>query len=166
MTEHTPAEDASCAQSQLLLRRHPATGLSRNLGCRRRRLHHPTQTGAPGPTDRDRHHAGAGPREALHPMLWRGRQWAVTEYGIECLGGTYCIEAKRLVEDIQDWGWPAHMAEKDWVDRDEFATAWLVALALHGGGARGSLGKNLLSRIKRALAARMGKMVAPRSGGG
>jgi hypothetical protein len=73
--------------------------------------------------------------EALHAIWWRGRQWAVTEYGIEALDGTYSFEAKRLTEDIEDWGWPAHMAEKDWVDTEELATAWLVALAIHGAHA-------------------------------
>jgi hypothetical protein len=69
--------------------------------------------------------------EPLHSIWWRGRQWAVTEYGIEALDGTYSFEAKRLTEDIATWGRPAHMAEKDWVDIEDFSTAWLVALALH-----------------------------------
>jgi hypothetical protein len=30
-----------------------------------------------------------------------------------------------------DYPWPRHMAEKDWVDIDEFTTAWPVALVLH-----------------------------------
>lgn len=37
--------------------------------------------------------------EALHPVLWRGKQWAVTEYGVEALDGTYAIEKARLGED-------------------------------------------------------------------
>jgi hypothetical protein len=32
--------------------------------------------------------------------------------GIECLDGTYFIEGKRLLEDLPEWSWPQHMAEK------------------------------------------------------
>ena len=70
--------------------------------------------------------------EPLHPILWRGRQWAVTEHGVECLDGSYCCEAKRLSEHLPDHSWCEHMAEKDWVDIDDFTTAWLVAIALYG----------------------------------
>src|SRR4051812_32559167 len=70
--------------------------------------------------------------EPLHAVWWRGRQWAVTAYGIECLDGTYAIEASRLAEEIGSFAWPEHMSEKDWCDPEEFATAWLVALAMHG----------------------------------
>ena len=31
--------------------------------------------------------------DALPPLLWRGRQWAVTDYGIEALDGTYSLKA-------------------------------------------------------------------------
>ena len=70
--------------------------------------------------------------DALHPVWWRGRQWAVTELGVEALDGTYFFEARRLVEDIEVHPWPLHMAEKNWVDVDDFTTAWMVALVLHG----------------------------------
>jgi hypothetical protein len=70
--------------------------------------------------------------EALAPIWWRGRQWAVTEYGIEALDGTYAIAAERLAEKIREWSWLCQLGGKVWVDPEEFATAWLVALALHG----------------------------------
>jgi hypothetical protein len=70
--------------------------------------------------------------EDLAPILWRGRQWAVTEYGIECLDGTYAIEAGRISEDLTRHGWPQHMGEKTWIDIEDFITAWLVGLPLHG----------------------------------
>jgi hypothetical protein len=73
--------------------------------------------------------------EALHPMIWRGKQWAVTEFGIENLDGTYVIEAKRLHENIDRHSWLAHMGEKTWVDTEDFATAWLVAIAVYGSKA-------------------------------
>jgi hypothetical protein len=75
--------------------------------------------------------------EPLHPIWWRGYQWAVTEYGIERLDGTYAIEASRLREDMPDTCWPDHMAEKRWVNVPEFITAWLVAIALHGSSTDG-----------------------------
>lgn len=75
--------------------------------------------------------------EALHEIWWRGRQWAVTSYGVECLDGSYSFEATRLAEGLHGSGpveasWCVHMAENGWVDVDDFATAWLVALSLHG----------------------------------
>jgi hypothetical protein len=70
--------------------------------------------------------------EPLTRILWRGRQWAVTEYGIECLDGTYAIAAKRLTENIDQWPWTMQVTHKGWVDSDDFVTAWLVALSLHG----------------------------------
>ena len=72
--------------------------------------------------------------EPLDQILWRGRQWAVTTYGIECLDGTYPIAADRLLEDVMsEWGGqPYHMCEKEWVDSDDFLTAWLVGMSLHG----------------------------------
>lgn len=78
--------------------------------------------------------------ENLHAVWWRGRQWAVTAYGIECLDGTYTIEADRLAEAIDVQCWPAHMGNKTWCDPEEFATAWLVALALHGTQVPGGKG--------------------------
>ena len=68
--------------------------------------------------------------EKLDPIRWRAKQWAVTDYGIEALDGTYYVEAHRLLEQPA-YPWPKHMAAKDWVDPDEFTTAWLVALVLH-----------------------------------
>ena len=63
---------------------------------------------------------------------WRGAQWSVTEHGIERRDGTYFIAKDRLLEDLPGFSWPEHMAGKIWVDIDEFTTAWLVALVLHG----------------------------------
>lgn len=68
--------------------------------------------------------------EALDEVWWRGKQWAVTAFGIECLDGTYHVAADRLTHDPEH-PWPLHMASKKWVDIDEFVTAWMVALLLH-----------------------------------
>jgi hypothetical protein len=58
-----------------------------------------------------------GATQMLHPIKWRGRQWAVTEYGIEALDGSYAIKRDRLHERY----WLAHMEEKFWVDAVDFA---------------------------------------------
>jgi hypothetical protein len=63
--------------------------------------------------------------EELDEVWWRGHQWAVTAHGIECLDGTYHLEARRLLEEHGEvYDWPEHMVGKVWVDIDEFATAW------------------------------------------
>lgn len=82
--------------------------------------------------------------EALDPIWWRGRQWAVTEHGLESLDGLYAIAKQRLREGIEGHGWVQHMAEKGWVDRDDFATAWLVGLVLHGD--QGELVRKAIAR--------------------
>ena len=67
----------------------------------------------------------------LDRVIWSGKQWAVTDYGIECIiGATYEIEKARLLED-RDYGWIKHMAEKTWVDLPDFVAAFGVALAAH-----------------------------------
>lgn len=65
-------------------------------------------------------------------VLWQGKQWAVTDAGIEARDGTYFIAASRLEEDLPDWSWLEQMRDKTWVDVPDFATAYLVAIALHG----------------------------------
>jgi hypothetical protein len=72
--------------------------------------------------------------DRMHEIWWRGRQWAVTAHGVEALDGSYAITHNRLLEELRTHPWPMHMAEKDWVDIDEFATAWLIAILLSGQG--------------------------------
>ena len=74
--------------------------------------------------------------EELHKTIWQGRQWAVTEYGIEARDGTYAFPAERLSETRLHQGhglpdWPLHMAEKTWVDIHDFCTVFMVALACY-----------------------------------
>ena len=64
--------------------------------------------------------------KALSTILWQGRQWAVTTYGVEARDGTYAIEAVALW-DTEDGGWVWHMAGKGWVDLDDFAEALRLA---------------------------------------
>ncbi|AYO83598.1 HNH endonuclease [Methylobacterium brachiatum] len=57
------------------------------------------------------------------PIFWLGVQWAVTSYGVEARDGQYVIEADRLWEGEQDWGWIKQMRAKDWVDLQDFREA-------------------------------------------
>ena len=75
--------------------------------------------------------------DTLGRVWWQGRQWSVTEHGIECRDGTYYIAADRLTETRGKEGiptWPPHVCGKTWVDAPDFCTAFIVALALHGHG--------------------------------
>jgi hypothetical protein len=89
--------------------------------------------------------------DPLSDLWWQGRQWAVTSFGLECRDGTYYIDAHRLAEDIDTHGWPAHVSEKNWVDVEDFLTAWLVALSMHGKSltqdqVRGAISRATISR--------------------
>jgi hypothetical protein len=64
--------------------------------------------------------------ERLSRIIWQGLEWAVTEHGVECRDGTYAIAASRLWEN-----WVLHMAEKDWIDLDDFAEALRIARHRH-----------------------------------
>jgi hypothetical protein len=61
--------------------------------------------------------------QRLHPIIWQGSQWAVTTYGIEARDGTYAITKDRL----SDPHWIDHMAEKEWVNIEDFAQALRLA---------------------------------------
>lgn len=69
--------------------------------------------------------------QKLHPVLWRGKQWAVTTYGIERTNGTYAIPKDRLTETHGDWNWISHMRGKVWTDMQDFEQAFNHALLLH-----------------------------------
>jgi hypothetical protein len=52
-------------------------------------------------------------------------------------GRNLCLRSQGLAEGMKrgeraDHGWLLHMAAKEWVDQDDFASAWMVAQALHG----------------------------------
>lgn len=67
--------------------------------------------------------------EYLDKIYWQGRQWAVTEYGIEARDGNYAIQASRLHEK-----WCSHMMGKSWIDLDDFMTAYFVAIGMRQTG--------------------------------
>jgi hypothetical protein len=83
--------------------------------------------------------------DRLGKIWWRGRQWAVTAHGLEALDGSYFIAKNRLAEDLPGYSWPQHMGEKHWVNTDDFVTAWLVAIALHGTAVRPGLARSAVS---------------------
>ena len=65
------------------------------------------------------------------PIHWRGRQWAVTGFGLQALDGKYSIEARRLWEEDDGWGWEDQMGEKEWVDREDFEEGLRRAREIH-----------------------------------
>jgi hypothetical protein len=68
--------------------------------------------------------------ERLHKIIWQGRQWAVTTYGVECRDGCYAIGRARLWEEDEAYSWVRHMAEKNWVDLHDFAEALRIARSM------------------------------------
>ena len=73
--------------------------------------------------------------EPLGKVWWQGKQWAVTEHGIECRDGTYAIPVNELTYDLErgtKHGWIEQMLSKGWADMDDFRTAYFVALSMHG----------------------------------
>ncbi len=73
--------------------------------------------------------------ETMSEIWGLGRQWAVTSHGIEARDGTYAIAKGRLREDHareHPHSWIAHLSVKSWIDIDDFATAYFVAIAMHG----------------------------------
>src|SRR5678815_1799859 len=57
------------------------------------------------------------------PVYWKGRQWAVTRYGVEARDGRYFFEHRRINENEDSYGWVTHMSGKGWVDIADFAEA-------------------------------------------
>lgn len=77
----------------------------------------------------------AGPLSPGNDLMWTGRRWAVTNLGMQMLGGAVHIPIARLLDRDDVTGrfkWPEFIASK-WPGHDpaDFMTAWLAALALH-----------------------------------
>src|SRR3954452_11966917 len=53
------------------------------------------------------------------PLLWQGRRWAVTAYGVEARDGTYFIDKARLYE-TQSCGWELALSHKRGAERRSF----------------------------------------------
>ncbi len=66
--------------------------------------------------------------EHLHePIYWTGRQWAVTEFGLESRTGIYSIPKRRLWNEEDDWGWVRQISNRPWVDMADFAEGLRLA---------------------------------------
>lgn len=65
------------------------------------------------------------------PIHWKGRQWAVTKFGLQALDGKYSIAARRLWEENDGWGWEDQMSEKEWVDQQDFREGLRRAREVH-----------------------------------
>lgn len=67
------------------------------------------------------------------PVHWRGYQWAVTDYGLECVESLYPIDKERLWEneDNKYGSWIGHMSGKDWVTLSDFTEGLRVARRTH-----------------------------------
>jgi hypothetical protein len=71
-------------------------------------------------------------------VLFRNKQWAVTEYGIENIAGPYhyYIGKGQLHQIMGVRGdWRDHMAEKNWVDAEAFNECFVKALDIHSEAA-------------------------------
>lgn len=67
----------------------------------------------------------------LSPVLWQGKQWAVTEYGLEKRDGTYHVDSEWFFKnDKDDYSWFMHMRNKSWCDMDDFEDACEVMYML------------------------------------
>ncbi|WBU27617.1 hypothetical protein OOZ54_13135 [Rhodopseudomonas palustris] len=59
---------------------------------------------------------------------WTGSQWKVTPAGVTTLDNRYLIEKDRVhEEDVPGYTWEQHMAEKTWVDLEDFKRAMAIA---------------------------------------
>ena len=66
--------------------------------------------------------------EHLHePIFWTGRQWAVTEFGLESRTGIYSIPKRRLWYEEDEWGWVRQISNRPWVDMADFAEGLRLA---------------------------------------
>ena len=65
-------------------------------------------------------------------VLYRGSQWRATTKHVETIDGrrygvNYWFSTKRLAEDLEPWGWPCQLAEKEWCNLTDFAAAFRAA---------------------------------------
>lgn len=94
-------------------------------------------------------------------LLYKNRQWAVTDYGVESLKSApyYHFAKSRLLEST-DFGsgemydWPIHMAEKTWVDFDAFVEVFLKAIEIHAAKVDEVMLQKSIERARRDAARR------------
>ncbi len=67
-------------------------------------------------------------REAVEPVQWQGRRWAVTGYGVEALDGRYRIPFRDIPEGEDGRPrWLDDLCRRYGTDRDDLAAALRVA---------------------------------------
>ena len=70
---------------------------------------------------------------SIPEIFTRYGDWAITEFGLECLTLPYDIAASRLWEkDGSPRDWPKHMSEKRWIILSDFKSALDAARESHG----------------------------------
>lgn len=86
-------------------------------------------------------------------VAFENTQWKVTDFGLSGTGehAYYHIAAYRLADEYDStrgklYSWPAHMAEKKWVDVDQFNEAFAFALDFHASKYKPPLSARLLQR--------------------
>ena len=65
-------------------------------------------------------------------VLYHGSQWRATTKHVETIDGrrygqNYWFSVKRLAEDLEPWGWPCQLAEKEWCNLSDFIAAFRAA---------------------------------------
>lgn len=71
-------------------------------------------------------------KSSLAEVLYQGKQWCVTTYGLEKRDGSYYIEAKELKKShVYEFGWIKHMSLKADTDMEDFTAAYIMSLAIH-----------------------------------
>ena len=91
-------------------------------------------------------------------VYWQGKQWKVTDSGLESENVDYTILKESLGElgthDEETADWLFHMPQKTWVDYPEFVEAYFMALEIHKGTyempSLKALGNGIKKGLKRA----------------
>jgi hypothetical protein len=75
--------------------------------------------------------------DLTEPVHWQGRQWAVTDYGIEALDGMYHVPFSEI-GDAGEQGppWLEALKGRYGTDRDDLAAALKVARTIRQPGSR------------------------------
>ncbi|MGU3402382.1 hypothetical protein [Methylobacterium brachiatum] len=69
--------------------------------------------------------------DLAEPVHWRGRQWAVTGYGIEALDGRYHVPFSEISEASRGrLAWFDALCRRYGTDRDDLAAALKMAQAI------------------------------------
>lgn len=91
----------------------------------------------------------------------KGAHWRVTKYGLETIIPNtfteYAIPADRLLpNDNPEYDWQLHLAQKSWVDFEQFLKTYDDALEIHRGRYRETIDRSQILKnreLARAKAA-------------